>query len=200
MTVSNGYCSLSELKARLTGLDDTTDDAALENVIIAVSRWIDRDRNRRIIAATETRYYSTEHTSRCTIDDLLSITTLKTDDNGDGVYETTWASTDYRLYPYNAGLDGRPYLEIETRPFCSYNFTTLPGAIQVVGSFGYAANVPSAIREACILVSLRVFGRKDLLYGISGSADLGTLQAIASLGNDGEVKALLAAVPRRVIG
>lgn len=102
---------------------------------------------------------------------------------------------------------GQPYTHIETTPLGAFRFpvhpltTTRRSRIQVTGAFGYStlATVPQAIKEACLLVSMRVWGRKDLLYGVSGSADLGTLQAITSLGSDGEAQALLNTVKRRAI-
>ena len=43
--------------------------------------------------------------------ELISVAALKTDPGGDGVYEITWASTDYQLRPVNAsaGPEARPY-------------------------------------------------------------------------------------------
>jgi hypothetical protein len=63
MAITNGYVTLPELKARLYSANpnmqqDPLDDAGLERVIEAVSRWIDADRGRRFYAATETRYYT----------------------------------------------------------------------------------------------------------------------------------------------
>lgn len=196
MTIGSGYCTLDELKDRL-GVDDNADDAALASVVNAVSRWIDQDRNRRFYTTTndETRYFTAKNSDRVVIDDLISLTTLKTDFDGDGTYETTWTATDYRLGPANL----TPKLEISRRVYGSYYFPIFDDGVQVVGKFGYVSTTPAAIKEACLLVAMRVFGRKDMLYGVSGSADLGTLQAIANLGSDGEVKALLNSVPRRVI-
>lgn len=199
MAISNGYCTLVELKSRL-GISDATDDTALENVVTAVSRWIDEDRGRRIYSASgETRYYTAEDSSFVPVDDLLSLTSLATDEDGDGTYERTWASTDYHLEPYNAPLHSKPYTYISRSPLSNYTFPTVRKGIKLVGTFGFASTTPPAIKEACLLVSMRVFHRKDLLYGVSGSADLGTLQAIADLGSDGEVKALLNSVPKRIL-
>lgn len=200
MSITNGYCTVIEFKSRLynSNVDaqaSNEDDSQFEGVIEAVSRAIDRIKNREFFATTATRYFTAESSNRCKIDDLLSLTTLKTDEDGDGTYEVTWTATDYRLFPYNK----MPYMEINTRPSGSYVFPLDDGAVQVVGSFGYSSSTPAAITEACLLGCMRVWGRKDLLYGIAGSAELGTLQVIANLKKDGEFMTMIDTIPTRIV-
>jgi hypothetical protein len=205
MAITNGYVTLPELKARLYHANpnlqqDPLDDAGLERVIEAVSRWIDADRGRRFYAATETRYYTAYQSTHLNVDDLLSVTSIKTDPDGNGTYTYTWATTDYQLAPYNE----TPYTSIETSPVGYYRFSVnneFRTRVQVIGSFGYCtlANCPPAIKEACILACLRVWSRKDLIFGMAGSAELGTLQAVTPLTRDGELRALLSTVKKRAI-
>lgn len=208
MAITNGYTSLPELKHRLNiAEDDAKDDTPLENAISAASRIIDSETGTRFYTATETRYYLAYQDWLIDIDPLVTLTSVKTDPNGDGTYLYTWASTDYQLAPYNAAADGEPYTVIESTPLGAYRFpvypssTTLRSRVQVTGAFGYCAlaNVPSFIKEACLLISMRLWGRKDLLYGVSGSADLGTLQAIANIGNDGELQLALSPIKKKAI-
>lgn len=200
MSITNGYTTVSALKARLLNGNydaqfDPTDNDAFENVIEAVSRAIDRIKNRQFFAVTATRYFTAENSQRVKIDDLLSLTTLKTDFDGDGTYETTWTTADYRLFPYNQ----TPYMEINTRPNSGYVFPLDDGAVQVVGSFGYSSTTPDIISEACLLASMRLWSRKDLIYGVAGSAELGTLQVVASLKKDAELMLLLDSIPTRIV-
>ena len=198
----NGYCTLDELKApgRLDiGDNDSIDDTHLESVITAVSRCIDADRNRRFYAVSETRYYTPETALFVPVDDLLSVTTLKTDENGDGTYERTWATTDYYLYPYNAVVNGRSYIAIERSLLSNYLFTRVRKSVEIAGSFGYSTTTPAAIKEACLLICARVWGRNKKPYGISGSADLGTLEVINAVSKDDEIQKLLNTIKRRVL-
>ena len=209
MAIVNGYTDLDSLKKRLYSanpnmVEDPTDDVALENVIEAVSRFIDSPLglNRVFYATTATRYFTPRTNMRVVIDDLLSVTTLKTDFDGDGTYETTWATTDYRLNPMNK----TPKIEIQKTPFGVNYFPTIDGegveaSVQVVGSFGYCAiaDRPETITEACILGAMRVWGRKDLTFGISGSAELGSQQAVVALKNDSEFMSMLKSVAKRLI-
>lgn len=189
MAISNGYCTLNELKARL-GITDNADDTILENVIEAASRVIDSDCNTRFYAANETRYYSAEAHGLVTVDDLLSVSSLATDDALDGTYSTTWAATDYQLYPFNS----TPYREIRVKPAGTKLFpiSAYRGLIKVTGSFGYSASTPDAINEACLILSARYFKRKDAIFGILGTPELGTIQMMGELRKDSEYQHAIA--------
>lgn len=189
MALTNCYCTLAELQARL-GVDDTVDDNTLEQVITGVSRMIDDYTRRRFYVSTsETRYYTPRHSDVVEIDDATAITTVATDDDGDRTYENTWAATDYDLCPVNASADGQPYTTIETAPNGVYSFPVgVRKGLKLVGSFGYAATAPAVVREACLLQAARIFKRKDAPFGIAGAPDLGMLR-ISQL--DPDVKMLL---------
>ena len=158
---------------------DYFDDDTLENVIMAASRHIDDLTHRWFYSDTQTRYYTPELPDLLYVDDLLTVTTLKTDEDGDGTYETTWtATTHYNLLPYNASTDGKPYTMIERAYNGSYSFPLLKRSVQLVGSFGYSATTPQAINEACLLMAARLFKRKDAPFGVIGSPDVGELRNI----------------------
>jgi hypothetical protein len=124
--------------------------------------------------ATQTRYYTAEDFSYVLTDDLVSVTTLTTDDNGDGTYETTWtAGTDYVLAPANNALDGWPYTSIETSVTWPRNFPkAVYRAVKVIGVFGWPA-VPSAVKQAAIIQAGAVWSSRTSPFGIIGSQDLG---------------------------
>ena len=173
MAIVNGYATLTEIKGRL-GISDAADDAALEAAIEAASRFIDGYCGRRFYSTStdETRYYTAWHPGRLLLgDDLLSITTLATDGDGDRVYEETWATTDYDLLPDNAALDGEPYWEITTTPDGGYSFPAgVAKGVKIVGKFGYCltASPPRAIVEACLLRATQVFRLKDVPFATIG--------------------------------
>jgi hypothetical protein len=187
MTITNGYATIAEFKSRFypVGIVDITDDAVIEAIIEAVSRLIDERTGRRFYKNTtdETRYYTAQRGDELIVDDLVSITTLKTDEDGDRTYETTWAATDYDLLPYNAALDGKPYFMIQTSPNGDYSFPLVEKGIQISGVFGWPA-VPKMIKEACLIQSSRLFKRKDAPFGVTGTAEMGQLSVIARLDPD----------------
>lgn len=197
MAIQNGYCTLTEIKARLD-ITDTADDTILENIVEAASRHIDGYCNRRFYAASETRYFTPDAIDWLFVDDLLTVTTFKTDEDADRVYETTWATTDYDLEPVNATYTGEPYTMVTLPPTTRYAFPSHARAVQIVGSFGYASTTPDAINEACLLIAARLFKRKDAPFGVTGTAELGQLQVLP--GEDQDAKRLLAPYRRFAIG
>lgn len=196
MTITNGYCSLAEVKERLDiPTADTASDAMVEQIVTAVSRWIDDFTGRRFYLAQETRYYTADADDELWIDDITAVTTLKTDNDGDRTYETTWAVTDYDLLPNNAVLEGKPYSKIVLAPAGSNAFpASVKKGIQLIGSFGYSSTTSSGrctiIKEACLLQAERIYKRKDTPLGIAGAPNLGE-QRVNIPGLDPDVKSML---------
>ncbi len=174
MSITNGYTALATAKARI-GISDADDDAIIEAVITAVSREIDDYCGRRFYAVSETRYYDARSSSFVLVDDLLSVSELKTDDAGDRTYGTTWAVTDYDLLPANAAMDGRSYWQIAAAPNGDYAFPTgVAKGVKVTGSFGYAATTPAAVEEACLFQVALEFTSRHAPVGVMGGGDVAT--------------------------
>lgn len=136
MATTNCYLTLAELKADL-GITDTTDDTLLKAVMEAASRAVDEHCHRRFFVESRTRYYTPRYPDLLDVDDLLSITTLKHDSDGDRTYETTWVATDYDLTPFNASFEKKPYVAIETTPAGQQSFPTVSRGVEIAGSWGY---------------------------------------------------------------
>ena len=169
------YATLAQFKAAV-GITDSTDDTALQNVLDATDTLIDLycDRKTGFGTASETRYYTAEDYQYVLTDDLVSVTTLQTDDDANGTYETTWTSgTDFVLAPRNAALDGFPYTEIDTSVTWPRNFPKdVYLGVKVTGVFGFPA-VPSAVVQAEIIQAGAVWNSRTAPFGVIGSADLG---------------------------
>lgn len=184
MPIVNGYATLSDVKAALRiPTADTQDDSLLELSIEAASREIDGYCERVFTASTATRIYRPTDVFTVDVDDLQSITTLKTDSDGDGTFETTWAVTDYQLNPLN-GLAGgitTPYTQIKAVGdylFPIYeprNVNANEASVQIVGVWGWPS-VPVAVKQACILSAMRQFKRYDSPTGVMGFGDLGVMR------------------------
>lgn len=173
MAITNGYATLAEVKAVLR-LTDSTDDTLLENAIEAASRRIDSYCGRFFYSKSATINLFAWDDYRLPVADLVSITTLKTDNDGDGTFETTWtAGTDYQLEPFDTVLQGRPYRRVTAiggKTFPKYDVPAIPGA-QINGVWGWAA-VPDDVREACVLLTIRGFARYNAALGVVGFADM----------------------------
>ena len=165
MSITNGYTTLAAIKAHKDiSSTDATDDAVIEKIVEAASRYIDGQTWRRFYTTTndETRTFAAANGQRVYVDDLLSVTTLKTDEDGDRTYEITWATTDYDLLPENAALDGWPYTYIDVAPLGNYTFPRQRKSIQIIGKFGFCAiaNVPPDIEMACRLITINVYSNR----------------------------------------
>ena len=174
MAISNGYCTLNEVKSALR-ITDNTDDALLENAIEGASRRIDGYCGRRFYQQNATlSLYAIDSYTLPTRDDLYSVTTLKTDDDGDGTYETTWTTgVDYQLEPLDAVITGQPIRTITAiggKTFPLFSLPALPSA-QIVGIWGWSA-IPDDVREACVLLTMRGFARYNAALGVVGFADM----------------------------
>ena len=194
MAITNGYATLAEFLSRYVPAapTNTARDATIEATIQAVSRAIDNLGPRRFwlnaADALETRYYTAEDAEKLWLpDDLVSLTSLATDEDLDGTYEVVWTASDYRLGPPNAALDGWPYNQIKRRPLGLYYFPVgVEDGVKLVGRFGFPA-VPDPIKEACYLQSYRLYLRKTAPFGVAGSAEMGQVLVIPKLDPDIEL-------------
>jgi len=182
VAITDGYATLSDVKAALR-ITDTVDDSLLEISIEAASREIDGWCERVFTNSTATRIYRPTDVFSVDVDDLQSITTLKTDSDGDGVFDVTWETTDYQLNPLNgiAGGISTPYTQV--RAIGEYlfpiyeprNVNANEASIQITGVWGWAS-IPTAVKQACIILSMRQFKRYDSPTGVMGFGDLGVMR------------------------
>lgn len=183
MVITNGYATLDELKRRLD-VTKADQDATLEQNIEAASRQIDGWTARTFYVETATRTVSVEETGELLLDrDLITLTGIATDEDGDRVYETVWDVSQVEF-------DGDPpYQALHLVPFASRYFPLGRNRVQVTGDWGYGSTVPDAIREACLILAARLYKRKDAPFGVAGSADHGQLLTLP--GMDPDVKQLI---------
>jgi hypothetical protein len=176
MAITNGYCTLQQLKDSLR-ITDNVDDTMLELAIETASRQIDDYCERVFYTASATRYYAPRDSYVCETDDIVSITSLKTSSAADGVYDITWANTYYQTEPLNGIAGGIVSPVTHLRAVDDYLFPLQDGetTVQVVGTFGWSA-IPTAIKYATLLLGSRLFKRMDSPLGVAGIGDLGVIR------------------------
>ena len=188
MALTNAYCTLNQVKASLRiPVSDTVDDTLLELAINSASRDIDQATERQFFSASATRIYTPQDSYIVIIDDLVSLTTLKTSSAADGVFDTTWTATDYQLEPLN-GITGGisvPFNAIRAVGDYTYPISGGEATVQVTGTFGFTA-VPVAIEQATVLLASRIFKRNDSPLGVAGFGDIGVIR-VGRLDPDVEV-------------
>jgi hypothetical protein len=173
-TTSGVYATLAEFKAwyKTRGGDDKadlSDDATINSVLEATSRYIDNEVGRRFwtTSSDETRYFPVEptytHSSQSEeveVGDLLSATSVAVDYDEDRNYTALTVTTDYEFEPVNAALDGWPYSSLVLAPQTTNYFPTTRNGVQVVGKWGFPA-VPTDIKNLCLAMTLNIYSERS---------------------------------------
>ena len=189
MAITNGYCTLAELKASLN-ITDAVDDTALETAIGAASRMIDDYTERFFyvngsVGSPVTRYYTPVDAYTLNIDDITTVSEVASDDNFDRTFGTVWATSDYMVEPINNPVKSWPYNRVLA--IGAYIFPyQLPQSIRIKGVWGFSA-VPAEVNMATLIQSSRLFGRRQSPFGIAGSPEMGTVRLYSRLDADVEV-------------
>ena len=186
MALTNAYATLAQVKAALR-ITDSVDDSLLEMAIESASRLIDGYTYRYFYnAGTAVRNFAAEDSYLVNIDDLVSISELKTTDEIGSEY-TTWNATDYQLQPVNGKQDGLniPYTSILAVDDKLFNTLGSQALVRITGVWGWSA-VPIAVTQATVIQSSRIYKRLDSPLGVAGFGDLGAIRVGRSLDPDVE--------------
>ena len=199
------YATVAELAAHLGLSDaitpsgqmvDATRNARYQLALDTASAMVDQDTGRVFTSTVATKNLTSNGGARLLIPDLVSATTVKADDDGDGFYETTIAASGYELGSFNETHAGWPYQWLtrldDTWP--TPDFAGRTKLVQIAGTWGWAS-VPSAIKQATLLMAARQVARGNASLGVQGVSDFGPF----SIRNtDPDYVALIA--PYKVIG
>ena len=192
MAIVNGYASLADVKAALRiPSADTIDDSLLETAIESASRMIDSYTARTFSnAGTAVRNFAATDPLTCIIDDAISVTTVQSTDEIGSTY-TTWTATDYQLEPLNSRSDGlyMPYTGLRAVNTYTFPVVDQQALVRVTAVWGWAT-VPTAIKQATIIQSSRLFKRLDSPLGVLGMGDLGQIRVSRYLDPDVEQLAM----------
>jgi hypothetical protein len=177
MAITNGYATLAELKAvmRIPSAD-TIDDALLETSIEAASRQLDGFCERVFYNINATRVFTPNDSYVVETDDIASITTLQTANDGK-TFDLTWKTSDFQLEPLNGQAGGIVTPATQIRAVEDYLFPVLGGeaTVKITGTFGWSA-VPIAIKQATLMLAQRQFKRYDSPLGVTGVGELGVIR------------------------
>ena len=133
------YSTIGDLK-NVLGITTTTDDVTMRKMLESASRFIDKWCHRHFFVYSGARYFDGEE-NILLIDDLLSVTYFKTDEDLDGVYEKLWTTSDYILYPRNTF----PKLWVELTGYGDYGSfaQNLNNSVEITGLWGFGDGTPA---------------------------------------------------------
>jgi hypothetical protein len=194
--MATNYVTREELKATLELTGNTFADNDVDLALSSASRMVDQTTGRQFWpdATPTTRYFTAMTDSYVDVGDLITLTGLAFDWDGDNVYELDWtALTSYwMLEPRNAVLAGTPYQAIRTRG--GWRFPVSNGGIRVTGTFGWAT-VPDQVKQATILIANRLLKRsREAPFGVATIGADGT--GVRVTRTDPDVDALLRPLSR----
>jgi hypothetical protein len=182
----NDYCTNTEVKAVLPdGNWSTTYDTLLTTLATRASRAIDRYLKRKpgafYVNADVTLYFDGSGKRELWIAELAAApTSVQVAETGDIKTPTltTWAASDYVLWPYNALDNGMPYirLDIDQLNGSKSIWPAYPKAVKIVGKFGYSTAMPDDVKQAACIQTARWLKRGQQAFQDTGAVvELGQL-------------------------
>jgi hypothetical protein len=175
VSITNGYCTLNEMKAALRiPVGDSIDDSLLEMAVESASRMIDSECDRNFFSASTTRDFVPSDRITVDTDDLTEITSVKLDDAGDLTFGITLQTSDYQTEPLNQRVSGNAYPIYRLRMIGDY---LLPmwgdqATVRIEGTYGFTP-VPTQVVQACVIQASRIYKRLDSPLGFAGFTDMG---------------------------
>jgi len=170
----------TDLKA-LLGITDTVDDVRINLACDAATQQLQAECDRTFIYDTTTsaRVFVASTWQEVEVDDFGTLTGLivKTDDDEDGVFETTWASTDYQVEPLNGRLAGQSWAYTRLRAIESLYWPRNRdrALVQVTARWGWAT-VPNNVKQAALIQAATLFKSGDAPLGVAGFGDIGVMR------------------------
>ena len=175
------YASIDQAKTYLPGEDQrSSNDINIAMSLEAACRAIDRYCGRTFSKDTtaSARQFRPLSDGLVLVDDFHTTTgqVIKTDDDDDATYETTWSSSDYELDPANGGsaqgLSGVPYYAIRAVDDRSFPCGNARRSVEVTAKWGW-----DAVPEPVVLATLNLTGTlrklRDVPLGLAGFQDFG---------------------------
>lgn len=168
-------------------------DARLTRILEAASRSFETDTGRIFYKQTATtRTYYPDPAGFVQVVDLLSVTSITIDANGDGTPETALATTDYRLLPKTGGHGGiavARYQRIESELGSSYRFYN-GRPVAIVGDWGWVetyngvVRAPADVTTAVLILASRMAMRRSAKLGRAVIPESGVSEGLAKADPD----------------
>jgi len=171
----------AELKDR-TGIDDSLDDLQILGACMASTEGINLHCDRVFTRTAGTRIFEARCGNLLDRVDIVSITTLKTDEDGDGVFETTWSVSDYELKPVDAlWKPGGPWPYEQVSAIAGRRFPIALGygrsaRVQIEGVFEFP-RIPSSVKMSAAIVANDLLKLGGMSFGVQGYGEYGLVRA-----------------------
>ncbi len=182
------YCTINEVRNQLQDIKTQLDEVLILRAVKAASRaidaWCSNDvpnaRKFWLDESASARYFRCENRVTVWFDDFGTTDGLivQTDDDDDGVYETTWTlGADFQLGPINSAVSSpHAFWQLNavgpSKRFPVYERRT---GLKITAKWGWTAT-PVEVKQATLIRAVALFLRKDSPYGIAGSNEYGGMR------------------------
>jgi len=172
----------------ILGISDTVDDNRLTLAADAATQIVQAYCDRHFVqqATATARVFTALDPWMLEVDDISTTSGLviKTDEDGDGVFETTWATSDYQLEPLNGKQIGQnwPYTRIRAIDAREWPLEYGQAVVQVTARWGWANPddgadyLPHPVEQAAQIQATSIFKSVDAPLGIAGFGDIGIMR------------------------
>lgn len=189
LTAGPNYLTVAELKGTLALTGQVFADDDLELAISAASGAVNEAASRRFYSVDETRYFTPPYggslwggtMTAIRTGDLVAVSELKVDNDGNGSYETTWTEgTHFTLEPLANSYVNRPYDRIQLfgYPYSLYRFPFAARSVKVTGTFGWAATPPQ-VKAFTSIIAAKLVARMREREARLGIASVGVEADVA---------------------
>ena len=196
------YTTVAQVRADMpdSALYTSTEyDQVLAEMVTNASRLIDREvggwPDYFYATASATRYFDGSGEAEQWIDPLVTLTSVAVAESGGRAasdYITWVLDTDFFVWPYNYNSVGKPIERLIVDNIAGNKgvFPRARKSVKVTGVFGYSAEPPADIKQACKITAMRWFMRAKQGYqDTSASVAMGEMLYTQEL--DPDVKRLL---------
>ncbi len=148
---NRSYVAVNDIKDTL-GITASTSDTLLRKIAENGTSLVEKYTGRRFNVEHRTKYFT--GANRLWVDDLLSVSTIKLDEDANASFEATLTTSDYVLFP----LNDYPKTYIEVTDYGDYG-TFAHGVrkgVEIVGEWGFGDGESSSsyIQESTITASI----------------------------------------------
>ena len=187
------YVDKTDLK-NMIGLSGTSQDNNIDNAINASSRLIDQITGRHFYKSqsVQVKYFTPDNHYILDVPDIATTTGLivQLDTTDDGTHnKTITLDTDFYLKAINVtDLEGDNDIPYQTLVILDKRSSErfdpdIVKNVKITATWGFNS-VPSAIKQACLLQSSRLWKRKDSPFSTYGSGDTGETELFQKMDPD----------------
>lgn len=195
--IGDTYATLAEFKAYMKVATTNQFGGQLTDALNSASREVERITGRQFNTSgvATPRIYRPEGRWICRVDDFVSAAGLvvQTDVDNDGIFETTWISSEYELEPVNQIVEGEPgwpYNKLRAVaghwfPFWRYSSGDTANnryglgfmrknTVQITANWGWPS-VPSPVKQATLILAAQTFELKGAPLGVASMSQFGAV-------------------------